>query len=147
MQHEGLLVGALERVDILLVLAGAERGHGERLRLAAGEQRAAMRAGQDADLADDRPHGLEVAPVDALRGIEDARADDVLLGLLEGARHFGGHGAVVVGGDQRGNDLVLDGGDAVAALVLGGDGVGLAQLRLGEVAHLAHELFAARPWA
>ena len=86
MQHEGLLIGALQRVDILLVFAGAERGHRQRLRLAAGEERAAVGAGQNADLAHDRPHRGEVAPVDALLGVEDARADDVLLGLLEGAR-------------------------------------------------------------
>src|SRR4029077_3467788 len=53
-QHEGLFVGALKRVDILLILAGAERRHHQSLRLAAGEQRAAVRAWQDADFADDR---------------------------------------------------------------------------------------------
>ena len=55
MQHEGFFVGALEGVDILLVFAGAERGDGERLGLAAGEERAAMGAGQNADLAHDGP--------------------------------------------------------------------------------------------
>jgi len=49
----------------LLVLAGAERGDGKRLRLSAGKQRAAMGAGQNADLAFDRPHGLEIAAIDA----------------------------------------------------------------------------------
>ena len=39
MQHEVLLVGALEAVDELLVLAGAESRHHEGLGLAAGEQR------------------------------------------------------------------------------------------------------------
>ena len=36
-QHEVLAVLALERVDDLLVLAGAERDHDQRLGLAAGE--------------------------------------------------------------------------------------------------------------
>ena len=49
-QHEVLAVLAFERVDDLLVLAGAERGDDERLGLAAGEQRRAMGARQDADL-------------------------------------------------------------------------------------------------
>src|SRR5262249_30375473 len=57
-QQEGLLVGALQRVDELLVLAGAERGDHQRLGLAAREQRRAVGARQDADLADDRPDGF-----------------------------------------------------------------------------------------
>src|SRR5262249_7393817 len=83
-QHEGLLISALERINILLVLAGTERRNHERLRLAAGEQRAAMRAWQDADLADDWPHRSQIASVNAMLDREDARADDVLLKLLEG---------------------------------------------------------------
>ena len=65
-QQEGLLVGALQRVDPLLVLAGAERGDHQRLGLAAGEQRRAVGARQDADFADDRADGPQVAAVDAL---------------------------------------------------------------------------------
>src|SRR5437870_4383944 len=55
-QHEALLVvGLLHRVDDLHVLGGAE-GHGdEGLRLAAGEQRRPVGAGQHADLAADGP--------------------------------------------------------------------------------------------
>jgi hypothetical protein len=53
-KEEGLLVGAGQRVDELLVLAGAERGDDDRLRLAAGEQRRAVGARQDADFRDDR---------------------------------------------------------------------------------------------
>ena len=47
-QQERLLVRPLQRVDPLLVLAGAERGDHQRLGLAAGEQRRAVRARQDA---------------------------------------------------------------------------------------------------
>jgi hypothetical protein len=43
-QHEGFLVGAFKRVDILLILAGAERSHHQRLGLAAGEKCRAMGA-------------------------------------------------------------------------------------------------------
>ncbi len=82
-QHEVLAVLALERVDDLLVLAGAERGDAERLRLAAGEQRRAMRARQDADLGDDRADGPGVAAVDAQPGVQDGVADDVGLQVLE----------------------------------------------------------------
>ena len=45
--------------------AGAERRDDERLRLAAGEQRRAVRARQHADLGDDRADRLGVAAVDA----------------------------------------------------------------------------------
>ena len=57
----------------------------ERLRLAAGEQRRAVGARQDADLGDDRAHGLEVAAVDARAGVEDVPAHDLGLGVLEHA--------------------------------------------------------------
>ena len=56
-QQERLLVHAGQRVDILLVLAGAERGNDDRLRLATGEQRRAVRARQDADFRHDRADG------------------------------------------------------------------------------------------
>ena len=51
MQQERFFVGALQRVDALLVLAGAERGDHQRLGLAAGEQRRAVGARQHADFA------------------------------------------------------------------------------------------------
>ncbi len=140
MQHEGLFVGALERIDILLVLAGAERGDGESLGLAPGKERAAMGAGKDADLAHDRSDRCQVAPVDAPLGIEDARADDVLLGLLEGACHLRGHRSVVIRRNQRGHHLLLDRCHAIAALLFGGDHVGLAQPALPELAHARHDL-------
>ena len=83
MQHEVLAVLALERVDDLLVLAGAERGHHQRLGLAAGEQRRAVGARQHADLGHDRADGLGVAAVDALAGVEDGAAHDVGLEVAE----------------------------------------------------------------
>jgi hypothetical protein len=61
-QHEGFAILALERVDDLLVLAGAERGDDQRLGLAAGEQRGAVGARQDADLGDDRTTVLVSRP-------------------------------------------------------------------------------------
>ena len=96
-QQERLLVGALQRVDELLVLAGAERGDHQRLGLAAGEQRRAVRARQHADFRDDRAHGLEVAAVDALAGIEDVPAHDLGFELLEHA----GDALLVVGRARR----------------------------------------------
>src|SRR5882757_3243985 len=70
-QQEGFLVGAGQRVDVLLVFAGAERGNDQRLSLAAGKQRRAVRARQDTDLGDDGTDRLQVASIDALLGIEN----------------------------------------------------------------------------
>src|SRR6185436_10527386 len=84
-QQECLLVGALQRIDELLVLAGAERRDHQSLRLAACEQRRTVGARQHADLAHDRPHGLHVAAVDAFAGVEDVPAYDLALEFLEHA--------------------------------------------------------------
>ncbi len=140
MQHEGLFIGALQGIDILLVLAGAQRGNHDRLGLAAGEQGAAMGAGQDAHLRDDLSHGGEVTPIYAPGGAEDIGADDVLLHMLEGARNPRRDRAVVVGGNQRLDHLMLDGGHAVPALMLGGDGIGLAQVLLRDLADLGRQI-------
>ena len=82
-QEEVRAVGAVQRVDHLLVVAGAERGDDQRLGLAAGEERRAVGAGQHAHLGEDRAHRREVAPVDAPAPLEDVRADDVGLELLD----------------------------------------------------------------
>src|SRR5262245_29280996 len=65
MQHEALFAGAFEGIDELLVLARAERGDDDRLRLSAGEQRRAVRPRQNVHFRYDRAHGLQVAAIDA----------------------------------------------------------------------------------
>src|SRR6185312_11030422 len=82
-QHEALPALTGQRVDLLLVAGGAERGRDRRLRLAALEERRAVGAREDADLADDRPDRLHVAAVDALLLGEHVLADDVVLAVLE----------------------------------------------------------------
>ena len=125
--------GAFERVDELLVLAGAERGDDERLRLAAGEQRRAVRARQHVHLGDDRAHGLEVAAVDAAAGLDDVAAHDLLLELLEHAsraapsrwrRRLRAASAFLT--------LALGRLDQLVALLLLRRGEGLAQVGLDE---------------
>src|SRR4030095_16514946 len=76
MQEKGLLVGPLQRVDPLLILAGAERCDHQTLRFAASEERRSMRSRQHSDLAGDRPHRFDVAAVDAPARIEDVPAHD-----------------------------------------------------------------------
>ena len=83
MEQEALLVGSLERVDVLLVLAGAERRDHQGLRLAAREQRRAVGARQHADLGEDRAHRRQIAAVDAALVVEDVPAHDLGLGAME----------------------------------------------------------------
>ena len=82
-QHEVLLVGAFQRIDELLVFAGAQRGDDKRLGLAAREQRAAMGARKHADFRDDRTHGLEIAAVDAQAGFDHGAAHHAAFQFLE----------------------------------------------------------------
>ena len=128
-QQELLLVGSRQRVDVLLVLAGAERGHHHRLGLAAGEQRRTVGARQYADFGDDLAHGLEVAAVDALAGIEDVPAHDLGFEFLE---HAGDAELVVFRllafREVMRHHLFLGLADRGVAVLLVGDGVGGAQV-------------------
>ena len=130
MQHEVLAVLAFERVDDLLVLAGAQRGDAERLRLAAGEQRGAMGARQDAHFGDDLADGLGVAAVDAQAGVQDGVADDVRLQVLE--LRLGQLGALAFG-DQRLDRLLLHGVDRVVPCLLGGLAIGFGHTGAGQL--------------
>ncbi len=131
-QHETFFVGAGERVDELLVLAGAERRHHERLGLAAGKQRRAMGPRKDADLGHDRSHRLDVATIDALASVEDVPAHDLGFKLLEDA----GDPLLAVGRifnalrEEMSHYLGLGGIDRVVARHLVGNRIRLAQILL-----------------
>ena len=76
-QHERLrrLAGLVDAVEPLHVVRRAERGRDERLRLAAREQRRAVRARQEPGLDRDRADSFGVAAVDALARLEHLRAE------------------------------------------------------------------------
>ena len=137
-----LAVLALERVDDLLVLAGAERRHHDGLGLAAGEQGAAMQPGKDPDFRLDGPDRPGVAPVDTPSGIQDCVADDVLLERLEGA----GDGVALVGFGKRLMRPGLGLGDLLDAGLLDLFRIGLAQRRLGDFADLLFQFGPGRVW-
>ena len=80
-----LLVLDAEAVDALELAGAAQREQAHRLRLAAREEGAAVRARDDADLAADRPDLVGRAAVGAALLDGDAVADDVLLDLGERA--------------------------------------------------------------
>src|SRR5437764_4033865 len=94
MQHEVFAVLAFKRINNLLVLARAERRDDQRLRLATGEQRRAMRPRQQADLAIDGPDRSGVAPVDPLVAAQDRTAHDLLFEILEQLEREGALGLV-----------------------------------------------------
>ena len=142
-QHVVLADVALERVDHLLVLAGAERRHAQRLRLAAREQRRAVDPRQHAHHGLDRPHGRQVAAVDAPAGIEDLVADDVRLELLELVADQRQPSGVLAAEQLLGRGL--DRLDLLVAQLLGGLAVGLAQRRLEIALHGAHRARRDRP--
>ena len=99
-----------------------------------------MGAGQDAGLANNLPDRREVAAIDALGGLKNARANEVLLGLLEGRRHIRCCHGVGALGNELGHDRLLHLGDAVATLLLGRDGIGIAQTVIGDPGDLCHQL-------
>lgn len=105
-QHEAVAVLAHERVNDLLVLLGAQRGHDQRLGFTAGEQGAAVRARQHAQAHADGTHGAGVATIDTRFAVQDLAADD--------------------GRFQREQDVVDGDGVRRRLALLGGGGVQLA---------------------
>ncbi len=117
-EHEALLACSLERVDHLLVFAGAERGNDHRLRLTAREQCRAVRPRQHVHLGFDAAHRLEVATIDALAGADDVPAHDVGFELLENAAELRLQRRVSIARHHRRHGLGLGGVDHRIALLL-----------------------------
>ena len=143
-EEEVVFILARQRVNALRVALGAQRGHNQRLRFAAREQRRAVRALQNRGADFNGAHGACVAPVNARLARQDAPAHNFrfqrkkLLAELGGV-HLGAgfffqlrfHGSACVAQRLRARLL--------AANVKGG-----AQLALGSFAHGGDEGFVAR---
>ena len=82
-QHEVLVRLAVDHLDLLRVVFGAERGADERLRLAAREHDRAVNARQHAGFDPDRTDLVEAAAVEPLAALEDLVAHDLLFEPLE----------------------------------------------------------------
>ena len=136
MEQEPLLVGAVERIDVLLVLARAQGRHHQRLRLAAREQRRAVRARQDADLRQDRPDGGQVTPVDAAAVVEDVPTHDLRLRVVERLGDFGGREpGLAVNRRERGQHVRLGLVDGGVALLLLGQRIGATKIAFAGLEH------------
>ena len=129
-QHEVLVRQAVQPVDHLLRIAGAQRGRRDRLRLPAGEQRRSVRARQEVDLRRDRANRLGVAAVDTLAGLQDRGADDLRLQLLHQLQRA----------EILGRILVLQVLERLARLGAGGVDRGLAGLLVGQLVGRLHVL-------
>ena len=110
MQHEALGSGfaGLEQLDALLVVLGAQRDGHQRLGLAAGEQRRAVRARQDAGFDGDGTDLVEGAAIRTAMILDHLVAEDALPERLEALGGFrlllfglGFHHALLQGRHQR----------------------------------------------
>ncbi len=79
----------MQRVDELLIIARAQRGHDEALRLAAREQRRAVGPGQKARFAHDVADLVGLAAVDAGAGFHNVAAQDAGFELFQGRAEVG----------------------------------------------------------
>ena len=131
MEQEPLLIGPVQRIDILLVLARAERGDDHRLRFSSREQSRTMGSGQHPDLGQDRAHGGQIPPVDAALVVENVPAHDLGLSLVERLRDLA-WGKLRVGarGRELAKHLRLGGVESGVTLLLLGDRIGGAQIGL-----------------
>ena len=116
MQEELLLALALVLLDDLGVALGAEGDRGERLRLAAGEERRAVGAGQHADLDVDGADLVELARVEAVAVVEDRVVERLFLERLDDLLGLRALGRVVL--RDRAEIVLLDRRDGVLALEL-----------------------------
>ncbi len=137
-QHE--VVGELagQRIDALRVAFGAQRGHHQRLRLAAREEGTAMGARQHAGADLDRPHGACVTAVDARLARQDLAAHQARFDVEQQRLDLDaveGHAF----GLQRGHHIGVGVAAGLRARLLAADLVGGAQRLLGQRGDLGNE--------
>src|SRR5690606_22980443 len=137
-QHEMILALAFEGVDGLRVTRSTERGHADRLRFTAGEQRRTVRFRQYADFDADTAHGFVVAAVDTRLLIQDAVANDARLQILEQVFDFV---STELGtfASELGDGLIFQFTDTVVAHVFFSDAIGFAERILEAIGQRLHQ--------
>ena len=141
-QHEAPERLAGERLDALLVLAGAQGRGDQRLGLAAGKDGRAVRAGQNLGLHGDLADLVALAAADAQAGVEHHAAHVVVLEVLDEALDGPLGGEVLLAHllGKLGGDRTLGVAERLVALLLLGDGVGGLDGLEGELAHALLEV-------
>ncbi len=131
MKQEAVFELAGQRVDALCVALGAKRGDDQCLRLAAREQRRAVRARQQAVADFDRAHGARVAAVDARFAGQDLATHERCLDVEQHAFDFGriDLGAAFF---QRLHDFRISRARGLRAALLVANFIGRAQLVFGQ---------------
>ena len=86
--HIALAVLSAQTVQHLHVAHRAQRGHGQGLRFAAGENGAAVGTGQNADFAPDRTNVGQAASIGANALFEDFLAHDLLVEVIQRIGHL-----------------------------------------------------------
>ena len=126
-EHEALPHLAVDHLDLLLIVGGAERGGDERLCLTAREHGGAVHAGQHLGLDADRTDLVELAAVETHAAVEDLGAQHLLLQLVQQRLGL----ALLVGErlGQGGDGGLLDLGDGAVVLDLALDAHGRGERR------------------
>ncbi len=140
MEHEAVFELAGQRVDALRVAFGTQRGDHQRLRLAAREQRGAVRAGQHRAADLDGAHGARVAAVDAGLAGQDLAADDLRLDGEQQVAHLAGVERLAAG-LERFHHAGVGFAQGLRAGLLAADLVDGAQLLFGQALDLGDEGF------
>ena len=124
-QQEAFLVGALQRVDPLLVIAGAEGRNHQRLGFTPSEERRSVRTRQNRHFRHNRADLVEWTSVHASAVLDDVTTQDVSFAFLERGAELRAVDAVgiFVGLDQCLGRLSLGGADRVMTLGLAGEGI------------------------
>ena len=131
MQDKVLASLAVDVVVRLLVLQGSQSCHGQRLGLAAGEQGASVRSGQNVHFASNRADFVALSSVDAHSFVQNGLAQKLVLDVVEqGVKElFLGFVLKLLG--VFGGDLLFHGLDGFAAGLLAGAEVGFLYKRSG----------------
>src|SRR5690606_3504290 len=125
-QHEGVLLLAFQGIEQLCIARGTEGGNDQRLGFTTGEQGRAMGPVQYANFDLQRTYSAGVTTVDTRLAINDVLANGAVFDLTEsGLDLIGGEFAFAFTG-QGCDDLVTQLVQTAVAVLLDGDGVGLA---------------------
>ena len=136
MQHELGFVGAVKRVDILLIFAGAECRYNQRLGFTTRKQRRTMGAWQNGCFSNDLTDCLGITAINAVARVKNVVTDNILLKILEGFRDFLCRWRIFLARiNESGNRLVLGLRDSFLTLFLFRNRISCTEIFLNRLLH------------